>query len=74
MKIERDVPIPNKSSAGGRKYPFHEMVVGDSFFVPVLSSDEISKIRSAAYGYGKTNDMAFMTLTVPGGCRVWRKE
>ena len=74
MKVEKNIPLPEKSSAGARKYPFHEMDVGDSFFVAGVMVKDAPKIRSAANGYGQYNKKEFMTLTVPGGVRVWRKK
>ena len=73
MKIDKNIPIPQKSSSGARKYPFHEMEVGDSFFISTTSPNDIPRIRAAANSYGKNNDKVFMTLTVDGGCRVWLK-
>lgn len=37
-KIEKGIEIPECKHGGGknRKYPFDEMDVGDSFFVPVI--------------------------------------
>lgn len=33
IKIEKNVPIPNKRGSGRKaKYPFSEMQIGDSFF------------------------------------------
>lgn len=75
MQIDKNIPYPAKTQVGkgGRKYPFNEMEVGDSFFVPLVGGESIAKIRAAASGYGNYNKKQFTTLTVDGGCRVWRK-
>ena len=73
MKIEKGVPMPKKNSSGGYKYPFIKMEVGDSLFIPSTEAD-IIKVRSAAFGFGRLNKMTFTTLSVDGGCRVWRRK
>ena len=68
--IEKGVPVTRRTSAGGtRKYPWNEMKVGDSFFVPEKTAGQLSiTIASRATGF------MFTTRTENGGIRVWRIE
>ena len=81
MQIEANIPVPAEYVDGRhtkRKYPFHDMQVGDSFFVP--ASVQRSKIvRNAAEWhanrYGKRMIVRVETdPTGVDGCRVWRTE
>ena len=78
MKIEAKVedprPRPNNGLNGGRaKYPWGDMSIGDSFFVPPESMPEKSGHRGisarAAMTFGAGN---FRTRKENGGVRVWR--
>jgi hypothetical protein len=77
FKIEtKKIPIPEPRALGYRgKYPFIEMKVGDSFFVPLISGKEIN-IRNAASVYGKRLNRVFTVRRVNtdkvDGVRVWR--
>lgn len=73
IKIEKGINPPTPPNA---KYPFSEMVVGDSFFVTM---DYALKIRAAAHAAKRNagcNGFNFMTRTVTEndirGVRVWR--
>lgn len=65
--IEKNVPIP----VGGRKsiYPFGEMEVGDSFFVPSIAAQTV---RSAAHTYGLKHRVKFSSYKEGDGVRIWR--
>ena len=73
FKIEKDVPITKRCYNRPYKYPFREMVVGDSF---VVSSDDAryNAVAGAVgnatrHGLGKFSIRAF-----DGGCRIWKVE
>ena len=74
MKIDKGVPIPLKG-ARGSKYPFAEMVVGESFFVPEKTPSQITPI---GIHHAKRLGFKFTPRTVIEngikGVRVWRKE
>lgn len=74
FQIERDVPLTQaKRAKGGAPsvYPFHQMSVGDSFFVP--SAVQRAKIvRNAADWHAKRYGTQFRVLIVEGGSRCWR--
>ena len=71
FKIEDGIPVPNRGFS--KRYPFGDLAVGQSFFVP---TDEAAKKRvrvaSAASMHGKKYNSVFATRVVEGGIRVWR--
>lgn len=71
FKVESGIPMPapNKRTHRKTKYPWRQMKIGQSFFVPNVKSGAMAGRCSNAfrYGFGK-----FQTRTVKGGCRVWR--
>ena len=72
IKIEAGVPMPGD---GRRRYPFHEMEVGDSFFVPHADKsgrDLSTRVSNAAVKWGKIHDCKFTIRQVDGGARCWR--
>lgn len=70
--IESGIPL-GSNPGGGRKYPFNEMGVGDSFFVPTKGGEaRPAAVRAAAFSYGKYRSIKLATRTVPGGIRIWR--
>ena len=72
FKIESGIPMPgHKSGPRARKYPWKDMKVGDSFFVPNKRAGVMSSACIAAQKYGRGT---FRARTVEGGCRVWRVE
>ena len=72
FSVDKNVPLIDAKS-GGRKYPFSEMSVGDSFLVsPEESGIAEMSIRAAARMYGMRNKMKFTCRIVDGGIRVWR--
>jgi hypothetical protein len=70
-RIDKNIPLPEniKSSV----YPWEEMEVGDSFFVP---GGKISTISVAANYRGKTTGEKYVCRYVSNGTdsgvRVWR--
>ncbi len=72
IKIDKDVPLPNRAPYGVQ-YPLGEMGVGDSFFV---ASGDPGRIQNTVLLWAKRNKMKFTTRrgTEDGqaGLRVWR--
>lgn len=67
FKIEKDVPLSPRYRHGN--YPYRDMQVGDSFFVPDKAPRHIShSYTRAGYALG----FKFSARKVDGGCRVWR--
>lgn len=72
-KIEKGVPKP--SSRKLRIYPFAEMEIGDSFFIPLsdaTTSQMPTQVRNAAIAFGHRHGRKFSVYTEEGGYRVWR--
>lgn len=76
FKIEKNVPLGPRSRSGGSSYPFAEMEVGDSFFIPVQR--DVQKFRnglSQSLSYQRLRyQRKFATRKVEGGIRVWRVQ
>ena len=84
IEIESGIPIPVKgttrgSPIAGRKaiYPFRDMAVGDSFFVPVKNGKTPQQTRNGITGtisyHTKTHPgRRFVSRIVEGGVRFWR--
>lgn len=76
-KIDTDIPTPKGSANGTRRYPFADMPVGGSFFVPGAHT---SQLTSAARHYRpkKFTARAVTETDENGnevrGIRVWRIE
>lgn len=70
IQIETNVPLPRaKRSPWSKKYPWHGMKVGDSFFVP---AGNLKSLRASA-SIQKANTLrTYMVRAVEGGVRVWR--
>ena len=75
MKIERGVLMP-PAQQGGTKYPFREMQVGDSLFIPLkdLGDHAARNLAHASRAYGKRHDMRFEGRIREDGYRLWRVE
>ncbi len=77
-EIEKDIPII-KSRWRESKYPFPEMEIGDSFFVP-LNGKEARKVQPSIVSCGnRYRDKRFTTRIiieegVKIGIRCWRVE
>ena len=54
-----------------RKWPFHEMEVGDYFEVQVVDANSA---RTASHQYGKKHGCKFASRTIDGVVRVMRVE
>jgi hypothetical protein len=78
IEIENDIPIPPKTPKAGRKgaYPFAELEVGQSFFVPAPPGKTNRQLQMAISGSAqhitKKTGHRFTSRTVDGGIRVWR--
>jgi len=71
FKVEKGIPAPKVKKGPPRKYPWLEMEVGDSFFVPGVNYNEFKTQPSNA---GKRYGLKYTTRSVDGGVRVWRVE
>ena len=71
-EIEKNVPVAEPW--GGYRYPFKQMEIGDSFFIP--ADGDLKKTKSSmasrATRYGARTGKRFVVRNVNGGIRVWR--
>ena len=68
IAIETGIPVPRRQSPNER-YPWHELEVGSSFFVPN------GKLRALAAGASRMKRKMkrdYLARAVEGGVRVWR--
>lgn len=79
ITIETGIAVPRPPQAFLRKYPFPDMQVGDSFFIPAKTADRIrtrNRVRVAARRHALRRDTPkgwrFATRVVEGGIRCWR--
>lgn len=72
VKIDTNVPIPPEVVPKKRilKYPFAELNLGESFFIPDLPYKRMTPL--ARYWSRKLNRQ-FIVRKVDGGVRVWRR-
>lgn len=72
IKIDKDVPLP-EGAARSTTYPFEDMEINDSFFVPGKNSDQLT---NAASHWRKKNGWSFACRNTEEegvkGARVWR--
>lgn len=72
FKIEKGVPLPADDRPGRRaKYPFEDMDIGDSFFVPGHMK-MASTISAAGRKLGMKFRYKVQTESGTEGTRVWR--
>jgi hypothetical protein len=71
FKIEKNIPVPIKAKNIEAKYPFMEMEVGDSFFVPNMRKESLS---TTICKWRKRRKIKFQFLTAKerNGVRVWK--
>jgi hypothetical protein len=66
FEIDKEVPFPTKV-----KYPWNEMAIGDSFFVPHKKGK--GNIYSLVHFHNRRNpETEFAVRRVDDGYRVWR--
>jgi len=78
--IEKGVPYPKKGKKGFVNYPFDEMEVGDSFFVPLKKGNKITSLQpqilsnAKSYALHNKKDWTFKTSREEDetGIRIWR--
>jgi len=79
-QIQSNIPAPPLTQRNGptRKYPFKDMQVGDSFFVPLSAerwTRERTRVEVAAVKYANKNPGVRFTCAssrYDGGLRCWR--
>lgn len=77
VPIDKNIPVPVNDGLGAkqRKYPFAEMEIGDSFFIPSTGyHDRLRKARSLNAQFRRFKPKRFALRSVDDGVRVWRIE
>ena len=79
VKIEKGVPLPVNRLVREPLYPFDDMSVGDSFFVPEENTVERFRLHGKLAQHkgrseAKKNGAVFTIRSVTGGVRVWRLQ
>ena len=69
IAIEKNIPIP--SDRKRNSYPYKQMDVGESFFVPDI---RIQVVCNNNYRANKITGMKFTARREGNGVRVWRIE
>jgi|TARA_R110000751_G_scaffold92759_1_gene181412 hypothetical protein len=69
MEIEQNVAVPTSTRA--RKYPFLEMVPGESIFYPQEKVN--GRAYRAAKSTGTRHGQTFVARKEGTGIRIWRK-
>jgi hypothetical protein len=73
-KLEKKVPMPEfRARLSSSRYPFGEMEVGDSFYVPAADvSSKASLKSSASVAQKRFGGKVFRVADEKGGYRVFR--
>ena len=66
--IDKDIPIPRRRSQN-EQYPWHDLQVGDSFFV---AGAKLKSLRSSSSQMKRKTNHNYLVREVDGGVRVWR--
>lgn len=72
--IEKGIPITDGRKGSKEKYPWSQMEIGDSFFVPSKSKNTLrsSRVHANKAGKGVFKSSELDDETQGPGVRVWR--
>ncbi len=79
FNIEKNVPVPFKNTPTAL-YPFRQMEIGDSFFIPLKEGDVMQMLQSRVAATARTvlgpKKISTRCVTENGvkGLRVWRVD
>lgn len=73
IKIEKGVPIPEKSLMRKTKYPFRKMDIGDSIYIE-CDKDGMKNAVMAAYQCAHRYGGRYVHQADEKGIRIWRAE
>jgi hypothetical protein len=72
IKIDKNVPVPANSHRRQTKYPWNEMAVGDSIFLPGTIGVR-DRLSASSRQFAKRHaGFAFVMRKEGAGYRVWR--
>lgn len=72
FKLEDTIVPPPATARSNGRWPFNEMEVGQSFFIPETDSAAMNAVNSEASVRGRRLGKKFTVRTVAGGKRCWR--
>ena len=82
--IDKGVPLPDDMRGGGTIYPFDQLEVGDSIFIPLKEGDNGQRLKNrlaqSTRTYGKKQDpeqhyiIRYRLENELSGVRIWRKD
>jgi hypothetical protein len=75
FQIEKNIPLPPKARPPGRSgsmYPFLQLEIGDSFFVPNRENGKTPVVHFSKNKNAKNSGLKFTARKSDGGVRVWR--
>ena len=72
IPIDDDIPLPAKGGGRPRSFPFDEMTVGQSFFVPGRRSISGQRLSRAKKRTGFSFAQRAVVENGVAGLRVWR--
>ena len=75
FQVEKNVPLPMPGERASAKYPWRQMDVGDSFFVPGVKASKLTNASTSFVHWARKREnitMQFAARTVEGGARIWR--
>lgn len=71
--VDKKVPLPTFKTRPASRYPFADMDVNDSFFVPSVDVASSKSLRQSTYAANrKHKGKIFRVADVDGGFRVFR--
>lgn len=78
FKIERNVPVP-KRRVRNAKYPWADLKIGDSFFVPLDGQHSLEILQNSLLGCIRKSRNLKIEITTRidkpnNGVRVWRTK
>jgi len=84
ITIDVGIPFPEDTRSAGSKYPFAQMDVGHSIFIPLLEGDNAERLKNRlaqstrTYGKKQSPEQRFILRyrleDEKSGVRVWRKD
>lgn len=72
FKIEKNVPMPNRSRGRRKMYPLEKLRVGDSFLVPYPNGHKCAKHVYVPYTTAKKIGIDITARAENSGVRIWR--
>lgn len=76
FQIDKNIPIIDRNRKMGRPavYPFDDMEVNDSFYVPNVTCKMRHSIQSQMAYRERVHKRKFISRKIDNGLRVWRVE